>query len=103
MMQIPLSPPTPEVLTFGSDTTHGVPNSPLPVLIHRRVFDPAALDASMLAERFEKRFTQHGWRPEWRYGLFDFDHFHSTAMRRSGCFAARPERDSVVRLARRSS
>ncbi|WP_110668808.1 cupin domain-containing protein [Salinicola halophilus] len=77
---------TPQARAFEADAASGFPNSPLPAVIYRRVFEPEAFDASALAERFETLFTRHGWRPEWRYGLFDFDHFHSTAHEALGVF-----------------
>lgn len=52
-----------------------VPNNPrLPVLIYEGVFAPAAPD---LATLMEKRFAENGWPPQWRDGIYDFDHYHS--------------------------
>ncbi|NYS79331.1 MULTISPECIES: cupin [Halomonadaceae] len=31
-------------------------------------------------------FKRHGWPPAWRYHLYDFDHFHSTAHEALGIF-----------------
>lgn len=73
----------PETLTLSADSVGGFPNSPLPALIYRRLFAPETPD---LAARFEALFERHGWPPEWRYGLFDFDHFHSTAHEALGVF-----------------
>lgn len=75
-----------ETLTFDVDEDSGFPNSPLPVLFYRRLFAPASGD---LASRFEALFDAHCWPPEWRYGLFDFDHFHSTAHETLGVFRGR--------------
>ena len=51
-------------------------NEQLPVLLYRNAIkiegsDPAAL--------FEKRFQQNGWPAQWRNGVYDFHHYHSTA------------------------
>ena len=52
-----------------------VPNNPrLPVLIYPKAIategsDPAAL--------FEKTFQANGWPPQWRYGVFNYHHYHT--------------------------
>ncbi|MFI8222242.1 cupin [Pseudomonas sp. NPDC085632] len=53
-----------------------VPNNPrLPVLIYPQAIelkgsdDPAAL--------FEQTFSANGWPPQWRYGVYDFHHYHT--------------------------
>lgn len=52
-----------------------VPNNPrLPVLVYPKVIavkgdDPAAL--------FEQTFSANGWPPQWRYGIYDFHHYHT--------------------------
>lgn len=73
--------PVPETLHF--EPQDGFPNSPLPVLIYRQVL---AGTGEELATAFESLFEAHRWRPQWRYGLLDFDHFHSTAHEALGIF-----------------
>ncbi|WP_279361896.1 cupin [Xanthomonas sacchari] len=51
-----------------------VPNHPfLPALHYRQC--AAAIDA----DGFERRFAAHGWPPQWRDGIYDYHHYHSTA------------------------
>ncbi len=52
-----------------------MPNNTLPVLIYRSVLTPS-LD---LADTMERIFTQNGWPPQWRNGIYTFHHYHSTA------------------------
>nr|WP_202114663.1 cupin [Halomonas zhuhanensis] len=79
-----VSIPQPELLHFDSDEANGYPNSPLPVLIYRQVLDTG--NAEERADTFETMFKRHGWPPAWRYHLYDFDHFHSTAHEALGIF-----------------
>jgi len=74
----------PELLHLDSEEMTGYPNSPLPVLIYRQVIDLSNTEER--AESFEAMFQRHGWLPAWRYHLYDFDHFHSTAHEALGIF-----------------
>ncbi len=52
-----------------------VPNNPrLPALIYEGAFGPDAADLTTL---MENRFSENGWPPQWRDGIYDFDHYHS--------------------------
>jgi uncharacterized protein YjlB len=65
----------PEILRLGRNGW--MPNNPdLPVLIYRAV---AEGPAEQLASRMEAEFRHNGWPPQWRNGVFDFHHYHSTA------------------------
>src|SRR5947209_7510177 len=67
------TPATPEQLHLKPNGW--MPNNVLPVLLYR-----AALPVSPdLVDNMETVFTQNGWPPQWRNGVFDFHHFHSTA------------------------
>lgn len=64
----------PEVLRFGPNGW--MPNNErLPVLLYR-----GALHGEQdLTGRIEELVRRHGWRPEWRNGVYPFHHYHSTA------------------------
>ncbi len=49
-------------------------NERLPVLLYRQAF--AAGD---MAARMEEGFGRNGWPAQWRDGVYDFHHYHSTA------------------------
>jgi uncharacterized protein YjlB len=54
-----------------------MPNNPdLPVLIYRAVTQGSA---EQVASRMEAQFQKNGWPPQWRNGVYDFHHYHSTA------------------------
>lgn len=55
-----------------------VPNHPrLPVLLYRQALAGADCEDATVA--FELRFRANGWPPQWRAGIYDFHHYHSTA------------------------
>jgi uncharacterized protein YjlB len=70
-----------EVLTFLFGDDGSIPNNPaLPVLIYKRVVTAAKPQSpEEIATWFERTWSLHGWRPAWRYGVYDFPHYHSTA------------------------
>ena len=51
-------------------------NARLPAILY-----PAAMssDTPDLTATMEKCFGSHGWPPQWRNGIYDFDHYHSKA------------------------
>lgn len=65
----------PDALTLKLEPGSDVPNSSLPVILHRGAFPPGP----DLAERIEASFHAHGWRGLWRNGIFPWHHFHDDA------------------------
>ena len=51
-------------------------NEHLPVLLYRNVIPVSGADP---AAHFEAVFQHNGWPPQWRNGVYDFHHYHSTA------------------------
>ena len=63
--------------TFILHQNGWVPNNPrLPVLLYRSAIKLAGDDPASL---FEAVFQRNGWPPQWRNGVYDFHHYHSTA------------------------
>lgn len=51
-------------------------NAHLPVLLYR---NSVQADGTDPAAAFEDLFRRNGWPPQWRDGVYDFHHYHSTA------------------------
>ncbi len=74
-----------EIESFQLGENDWVPNNArLPVVIYRHALKGGGEN---LAERFEALFAEHGWLPDWRDGIFDYHHYHSTAHEALGVFA----------------
>jgi uncharacterized protein YjlB len=55
-----------------------IPNHPsLPVVLYRSAL--ALPEIGARAAAFETMFRNHGWPPQWRNGVYDYHHYHSTA------------------------
>jgi len=64
----------PRIIEFPE--TDSIPNNPnLPVLLYEAVVE----NAGDLAEKLERTFEANEWPPQWRNGIYDYDHYHSTA------------------------
>jgi uncharacterized protein YjlB len=76
----------PQTLQLGDDGRF--PNSRYPVLIYRGWIDGARdEDSEALATKFEQCFAAHHWPPDWRDGIYDYHHYHSTAHEALGIVA----------------
>ena len=64
-----------QIIRFGE--SRNVPNHPeLPVLVYRQAI---RADEGSLAEALESRYRDNGWGGIWRWGVYDFHHYHSNA------------------------
>jgi len=64
--------------------SHWCPNNPArPLLIYRDTLEGSGEE---LACRFEETFRRNGWPPAWRYTVYDYAHYHSTAHEVIGIF-----------------
>ncbi len=65
----------PEIIQLSRNAW--VPNNDrLPVLLYHGVLDITGPDPAL---DFEQAFVRNGWPPQWRNGIYDFHHYHSTA------------------------
>lgn len=68
-----------EILRFTFADGGSIPNNPrLPVLVYKHAAPPR-WRGHELAEWFEGTWPDHGWEPAWRWGVYPFPHYHSTA------------------------
>ena len=65
-----------EPLTILFLESGAIPNNPrLPVLVYAKCFDASGDGAATVEALFDK----NGWPPQWRNGIYEFHHYHSTA------------------------
>lgn len=70
--------------TLKLEQNGNFPNNPeLPVLVYRNVFDFTGND---LAATIEKVFAENNWGGSWRDGIYNFQHYHSTAHEALGIY-----------------
>lgn len=64
------------------------PNHPtLPVLVYKQA--APELSSEGRARWFEEAWLRHQWRSAWRWGVYSFPHYHSTAHEVLGVFQGR--------------
>ena len=69
--------PAPEVAAIPLEDDGAVPNNPkLPLLLYRGVLH---LPRTSPAKVIEELFHLNQWGSSWRNGVFDYQHYHSTA------------------------
>lgn len=59
-------------LEFQDDGT--IPNSPLPLLLYQNVLEEKG---ELAARWLEEKFNSNHWANSWRWGIYDFHHYHS--------------------------
>jgi len=78
--------PSAEILTFRFPDSGEIPNHRvLPLVVYRRAGEPA-VTGDDLAAHFETRLPRGGWSAAWRWGVYPFPHYHSTAHEVLGCY-----------------
>lgn len=76
---------SPRVATWHLADDGTFPNNPyLPLIVYESAF---RLPSGDPARAIEQLFQAHQWPPAWRFGVFDFHHYHSTAHEALGVFA----------------
>lgn len=76
--------------TYHFPENSGIPNNAeLPVLLYRGVF---AKNGRSSADELENCFQEQGWRGTWRWSVYDFHHYHSTAHEVLGVAEGEPKR-----------
>lgn len=73
------------VQTLMLEPNDWVPNNPhLPVIIYPKAI---AIQDSDPAGLFEKTFNDNGWPPQWRYGVYNYHHYHTEGHEVLGVFS----------------
>ncbi|WP_196257867.1 cupin domain-containing protein [Pelagibacterium limicola] len=57
------------------------PNNRLPLIVYAQ----AITGEAVTPEAVEQMFDASGWPPQWRYTVYDFHHYHSSAHEALGC------------------
>ncbi|MDN3690492.1 cupin domain-containing protein [Cyclobacterium jeungdonense] len=72
---------SPKKLFFQDDGA--IPNSALPLLLYRSILEEKGEQA---ARWLEEKFTSNNWTNSWRWGVYDFHHYHSNTHEVLGVF-----------------
>ncbi|MBE9607149.1 cupin [Acetobacteraceae bacterium H6797] len=65
-----------EIDSFILKPNGWMPNSELPVVLYQKT---ALAEAADVAAAMEKLFGENDWPAQWRNGIYDYHHYHSTA------------------------
>lgn len=76
--------PAAEILKVKLHPSGNFPNSPLPLIVYLHA---VRLESHDPASIFEQVFESNGWSGTWRNGIYDYDHYHSTAHEVLGVFS----------------
>jgi len=76
----------PEKFDFQDDGH--IPNSKFPLLLYRDVKDERG---GKLADWLEQTFNNNNWTNSWRWGIYDFHHYHSNTHEVLGVFQGKAE------------
>lgn len=61
-----------ETQKFNFPDDGRIPNSPLPLLVHRHAFT-----GDGLADAMDAKFAENNWTNSWRNGVYPYHHYHS--------------------------
>jgi len=68
---------------FRLEPSGAMPNHPRwPVILHRRAVEG---EGEAAAAALEALFARNGWPPQWRDGIYPFDHYHTRGHEALGC------------------
>lgn len=74
----------PEVVAHQLEGDGKIPNNPiLPLFVYLGV---ASGDSEAIASLFETTVDTNHWRASWRWGVYNYHHFHSNAHEALGCY-----------------
>lgn len=76
---LPINP-----MTFNFKDDGSIPNSKYPLVIYQNAFAPRGTKG---ASWLEERFASNGWGNSWRWGVYDFHHYHSNTHEVLGVFS----------------
>lgn len=72
------------VIRLELEENGNFPNNPvLPVLLYKGVFDLNGTDQAAIIERV---FSENNWGGSWRNGIYNYQHYHSTAHEALGVY-----------------
>ncbi len=72
----------PKKLYFQDDGI--IPNSTLPLLLYQDILEEKGEQG---ARRLEDKFASNNWTNSWRWGVYDFHHYHSNTHEVLGVFS----------------